>query len=162
MRSNLFVLPVIGVSFLLSGCIIVSRSSFSLDFVTGELQRTYYGLASKLAPDEKDYSVAGDWASLKEEVADKKPEFDPDVVQDVSKVLFEQNKELCGRKIQKVKCPKCFPSKAALLTYLHDEKEWRFDLVIDTRITNVLCYRHETIRQPIATGTTTFSGNRAL
>ena len=37
---------------------------------------------------------------------------------------------LCARKIQKVKCPKCFPSKAAIMAYLHD-KDWRFELIND-------------------------------
>ena len=115
---------------LLSGCVTVSRYKFSFDFGTGEVIREYYDLTSRQGGDEKDYSVTNDWAKLKQMIEDKKPEFDPDVVEDISKELFEENKVLCARKTQKIKCPKCFPSKAAILSYLH-EKDWRFEMIND-------------------------------
>ena len=140
MRSIRAILPMFCFAVLLTSCIKVSRRKFSFNFVTGEIQQVYRDLSSNLSPrkdsnakdcdDATECSPAKDWAGLKEMVAEKKPEFDSDVVEDISKVLFEENKVLCGRKIQKVKCPKCFPSKAAILSYLHD-KDWRFDLVND-------------------------------
>lgn len=113
---------------LLTGCVTASQHKFSFDFNTGEVRREYSDITSRQGPDEKDYSVANDWATLKEMIAEQKPEFDPEVVEDIAKELFEENKVLCGRQIQKVKCPRCFPSKAAILSYLHD-KEWRFELI---------------------------------
>ena len=121
---------VVSTSFavLLTGCVTVSQHRFSFDFDTGEVRRVYYDLTSRQGANEKDYSVTNDWATLKEMIAEQKPEFDPEVVEDISKGLFEENKVLCARKIQKVKCPKCFPSKAAILSYVHD-KDWRFELI---------------------------------
>ena len=118
----------IGLAVLLTGCVTVSQHKFSFDFDTGEVRREYSDITSRQEPDEKDYSVANDWATLKEMIAEQKPEFDPEVVEDISKDLFEENKVLCARQIQKVKCPRCFPSKAAILSYVHD-KEWRFELI---------------------------------
>ena len=120
----------ITLALMLTGCITVAQYRFSCDLGTGEVRREYSNLASRQAPDEKDYSVANDWAGLKELIEEKKPEFDPEVVEDISKSLFEENKVLSARKIQKVKCPKCFPSKAALLSYVHD-KDWRFEMIND-------------------------------
>lgn len=119
-----------GLAFLLTGCITVSKYTFSFDFGTGEVRHEYHDLTSRQGPDEKDYSIPNDWAKLKQMVEEKKPEFDPDVVEDISKELFEENNVLCARKLQKVKCPKCFPSKAAILSFLHD-KDWRFEMIND-------------------------------
>jgi len=120
----------ISLSVLLAGCITVSQYRFSFNFDAGEAKREYYDIRSKQGGDEKDYSIANDWAELKQLIAEQKPEFDPDVVKDISKELFEENNLLCARKIQKVICPKCFPSKAAIMAYLHD-KDWRFELMND-------------------------------
>ena len=120
----------ISLSVLLAGCITVSQYRFSFNFDTGEARREYYDIRSKQGGDEKNYSVANDWAEMKQLIAEQKPEFDPDVVKDISKELFEENNLLCARKIQKVICPKCFPSKAAIMAYLHD-KDWRFELMND-------------------------------
>ena len=121
---------VINISFavLLTGCITVSQYKFSFDFNTGEVRREYYDITSRRVADEKDYSVTKDWDTLKEIIAEQKSEFDPEVVEDISRGMFEEDNVLCARKIQKVKCPKCFPSKAAILSYVH-EKDWRFELI---------------------------------
>ncbi|MDE2490687.1 MAG: hypothetical protein KGM24_07550 [Elusimicrobia bacterium] len=127
MRRIRSALTAAGVVVLLAGCVAASRSKFSFDFKTGELRRTYCGLSSVKDGGDKDYSAAKDWDRLKGLAESKKPEYDPDVVAEVSKTLFEKDGELCGRRVQKVLCPKCFPSKAAVLSYLHD-KTWRFEL----------------------------------
>jgi hypothetical protein len=114
----------------LTGCLTVSQYRFSFNFDTGKLTREYYDLRSKQGVDEKDYSVEKDWAELKRMIAEQKPEFDPDVVEDISKELFEEKDVLSARKVQKVKCPKCFPSKAAIMTYVHDN-DWRFEVIND-------------------------------
>lgn len=113
---------------LLSGCITVSQYRFSLDLDTGEIIREYYNVTSRQGVDEKDYSVTKDWSTLKEMISDQKPEFDAEVIEDIFKGLFQDKEMLCARKTQKVKCPKCFPSAAALLSYVHDE-DWRFELI---------------------------------
>jgi hypothetical protein len=118
----------IGLAVILTGCITVSQYKFSFDFDTGEVRREYQDLTSRKGTDEKDYSVANDWATLKQMIAEQKLEFDSEVVEDISKGLFEENKVLSARTIQKVKCPKCFPSKAAILSYVHDKK-WRFEVI---------------------------------
>ncbi len=114
----------------LVGCLTASQYKFSLNYSTGEVQREYFDLTSRKGVDEKDYSVANDWTNLQEMVEKKQPELDPDVVEDLSRELFEENNVLCGKELQKVRCPKCFPSKAALLSFLH-EPEWRFEMIND-------------------------------
>ena len=52
------------------------------------------------------------------------------MVEDISKELFEEKDVLSARKVQKVKCPKCFPSKAAIMTYVHADG-WRFEMIND-------------------------------
>lgn len=130
MRPLLVIIGSAALSVLLTGCLTVSQYKFSFDFQTGEVRREYYDIASKPAPDEKDYSIEKDWAALKQLAEEKKAEFDPDVVEDISRELFAEGSVLSGRKLHKIKCPKCFPSKAAILSYLH-EKDWRFELVHD-------------------------------
>jgi hypothetical protein len=120
----------IGSALLLTGCLTVSQYRFLLDFDNGKITREYYDIRSKQGADEKDYNVSKDWAELKRLVAEQKPEFDPEVVEDISKELFEEKDVLSARKIQKVKCPKCFPSKAAIMTYVHDN-DWRFEMIND-------------------------------
>ncbi|MFC1452018.1 hypothetical protein ACFLSJ_01585 [Verrucomicrobiota bacterium] len=117
-----------GLAVLVTGCVTVSQYRFSFNSETGDVMREYYDLTSRQGPDEKDYSVTNDWATLKRLIVEPEPEFDPEVVEDISRGLVEEDNALCARKIQKVKCPRCFPSKAALLSYLHD-KEWRFELI---------------------------------
>lgn len=128
MKRMFLVLVIVGTVALLAGCVTVSQYRFALNTDTGEVRREYCDLASRQGTDEKNYSVTNDWAILKEAVADKKPEYDAEVVEDISKAFFQTNNTLCARKIQRVKCPKCFPGKAALLSYFHD-KEWRFELI---------------------------------
>lgn len=118
------------IAVLLTGCITVSQYRFSFNFDTGKITREYCDLRSKKGVDEKDYSVENDWAELKRLVAEQKPEFDPDVVEDISKELFEEKDVLSARKVQKVSCPKCFPSKAAIMTYVH-ANGWRFEMSND-------------------------------
>lgn len=115
---------------LMAGCLTVSQYRFSFNFDSGEVRREYCDIRSKQGGDEKSYSVLNDWSGLKQMIAEQKNEFDPDVVEDISKELFEENNVLCARKTQKVKCPRCFPSKAAVMSYLHD-KDWRFELIND-------------------------------
>jgi hypothetical protein len=130
MRTICNIVASISLAVVLTGCITVSQYRFSCDLGTGEIRREYYDLASRKGADEKDYSVTNDWATLKRLIEEKKPEYDPEVVEDISKSLFEENKVLSARKIQKVTCPKCFPSKAAILSYVHD-KDWRFEVIND-------------------------------
>lgn len=117
----------VGALVLLAGCVTVSEQSFSLDAATGEVRREYRNLTSRQGPNEQDYSLTNDWARLKEMAGDSKPEFDPEVVADVSRELYQDGKVLSGRKFQKVKAPKCFPSKAALLAFLHPQ-DWRWEI----------------------------------
>ncbi len=92
---------VVSASFavLLTGCVTVAQYRFSFNFNTGEVRREYADLTSRKGANEKDYSVTNDWATLKQMIAEQKPEFDPKVVEDVSKGLFEDNKVLCARKV---------------------------------------------------------------
>ena len=128
MKTILCVVINISFAILLTGCITVSRYRFSFDFNTGEVRLEYYDITSRRGADEKDYSVTNDWNTLKEMIAEQKSEFDPEVVEDISRGMFEENNVLCASKIQKVRCPKCFPSKAAILSYVHDN-DWRFELI---------------------------------
>ena len=120
MRTIIVITAGLVVFILAAGCLTISRQKFSLDTDTGIVMHEYLDLGSKKG-DEKNYSAANDWTALKQAVEDNKPEFDTDVVEDISKVLFEENKTLCARRVQKVKCPKCFPSKTDLLIYVHDK-----------------------------------------
>ena len=117
----------LGALILMAGCVTVSEYSFSFDYDTGEVRREYRNLASRQAPNEQNYSVTNDWAQVKKMQADPKPEFDPEVVADISRELYQDGKVLSGRKLQKVQAPKCFPSKAALFAYLHPQ-DWRWEM----------------------------------
>ncbi len=112
---------------LLAGCLTVSEQAFFLDAASGDVRREYRDLGSRQAPNEKDYSVTNDWAQLKQMLGDPKPEFDPEVVAEVSRELYRDGSVLSGRKLQKVRAPKSFPSKAALLAFLHPQ-DWRWEI----------------------------------
>lgn len=112
---------------LLCGCLQVSKYSFFLDYRKGEVERKYHDITSVQGVDEKNYSVENDWEGLREMVNSKEPE-SPSVVTDVSKKLFREGEVLSAKKTLRVKCPHCFPSKVALLAYLHDN-DWRFEAI---------------------------------
>jgi len=115
---------------LMSGCLTAERYSFTFDYETGRVVMVYHNIGSQ-SGDKKDNDVAEDWKYLKELVLDTKPAHDPDVAEEITKELFEENSVLSGRGIIMVKCPKCFPSKAAILSMLLDEKEWRCEIIND-------------------------------
>jgi len=131
MKKIIFLLCLCGCFMLMNGCLTAERYSFTFDYETGRVEMVYHNIGS-LKSDECDYSVAKDWEYLKELIVDTKPEYDPDVVEEITKELFEENGVLSGRKILRVKCPKCFPSKAAILSLFHpDEEKWRFEVIND-------------------------------
>jgi hypothetical protein len=114
---------------LMNGCLTAERYSFTFDYDTGRAVMVYHNIGSGKA-DECNYSVEQDWENLKELILDTKPEYDTDVVEGVTKELFEENGVLSGRRIIRIKCPKCFPSKAAVLTLFHpDQEKWRFEVI---------------------------------
>ncbi len=117
----------LGAVILLAGCVTVSEYTFSFDYNTGEVRREYRNLTSRQAPNEQNYSVTNDWAQLKKMQSDPKPEFDPEVVAVISRELYQDGEVLSGRKVQQVQGPKCFPSKAVLLAYLHSQ-DWRWEM----------------------------------
>lgn len=130
MEKTFRILLVCILASFMTGCLTVSKYSFSFDYSTGESKRLYHDIRSRKGGDEKGYSIEKDWKELKRLIQDKDPALDPEVVEEVSKELFQEESVLSARKRQKVRCPKCFPSKAALLSYLHPE-EWRFEMVND-------------------------------
>jgi hypothetical protein len=113
---------------LMNGCLTAERYSFTFDYETGRVVMVYHNIGSQKGS-ECDYSTEKDWEDLKELIADTKPQYDPDVVEEITKELFEENGVLSGRKILKVKCAKCYPSKAAVLSLFHpDQEKWRFEM----------------------------------
>ena len=130
MKTAVTVLSLLILTSLMTGCLTVSQYTFSFDYSTGESKLIYHDIRSKKGGDEKDYSLEKDWNELKRLVQAKDPTLDPEVVKEVSKELFQEDSVLSARKHQKVICPKCFPSKVAVLSYLHPE-EWRFEMVND-------------------------------
>jgi hypothetical protein len=114
---------------LMNSCLTAERYSFTFDYETGRAVMVYHNIGSRKS-DECDYRVEQDWEYLKDALLETEPEYDPDVVEEIGKELFEENGVLSGRKILKVKCPKCFPSKAAVLSLFHpDEEKWRFEVI---------------------------------
>jgi hypothetical protein len=114
---------------LMDGCLTAERYSFTFDCETGRAVMVYHNIGS-LKGGECDYSIEKDWEDLKGLILNTKPEYDPDVVEEISKELFEEKGVLSGRKILRVTCPKCFPSKAALLSLFHpDQEKWRFEII---------------------------------
>ena len=129
MKKIIFLFCLCVCFMLMNGCLTAERYSFTFDYDTGRVEMIYHNIRSQ-SGDEKDNDVAEDWEYLKELVADTKPAHDPDVVEEITKELFEENGVLSGRGIIRVKCPKCFPSKAAILSmFFDDEKEWRFQII---------------------------------
>ena len=114
----------------LTGCVTIKEYSFELDYSSGKLIRGYHDLRSQKDSDD-DYSLEKDWASLKEQMDDDKPTYEPAVARDLSKELFEEEGLLSARTTHQVACPQCFPSKTALLAWLHDDDAWRFEEIND-------------------------------
>ena len=113
----------------MNGCLTAERYSFTFDYETGRVEMIYHDIRSQKGS-ENDYSVEKDWEYLKELIVDTKPEYDPDVAEEIAKELFEEGGVLSGRRILRIKCPKCFPSKAAILSLFHPDKEkWRFEVI---------------------------------
>jgi len=130
MKSALKGLPLLMLTTFLAGCLTVSQYTLSIDYRTGACEIIYHDIRSMRGGDEKDYSLEKDWNELQRLVQDKEPKLDPDVVEEVSKELFQELDVLSARMKQRVRCPKCFPSKAALLSYVQPE-EWRSELIND-------------------------------
>jgi len=129
---------------LMNGCLTAERYSFTFDYDTGRVEMIYHDIRSQKGS-ENDYSVEKDWEYLKELIVDTKPEYDPDVAEEIAKELFEEGGVLSGRRILRIKCPKCFPSKAAILSLFHPDKEkWRFE-VINKELFLFLSYGNEIV-----------------
>ncbi|MFC1890545.1 hypothetical protein ACFL4G_12405, partial [Thermodesulfobacteriota bacterium] len=114
---------------LTAGCLTVSGYTFSFNAETGEAEIVYHDIRSE-KEDKAEYSIEKDWAELKRIKESPDEDLDRDIVVEVSKELFAEKKALSGKKKLQIKCPKCFPSKAAALAYLHDEN-WRFEMIND-------------------------------
>ncbi len=131
MKKIIFLFCLCACFMLMNGCLTAERYSFTFDYETGRAVMVYHNIGS-LKSDECDYRVEQDWEYLKELIQDTKPEYDSDVVEEATKELFEENGVLSGRRIIRVKCAKCFPSKAAVLSLFHpDEEKWRFEIIND-------------------------------
>jgi len=130
MKKIIFLLCLCVSFMLMNGCLTAERYSFTFDYDTGRVVMIYHNIRSQRG-DEKDNGIAKDWEYLKELIVDTKPEYDPDVIEESTKELFEEGGVLSGRRIIRIKCPKCFPSKAAILSMLSDDKEWRFEIIND-------------------------------
>jgi hypothetical protein len=144
MKKIIFLFCLCSCFMLMNGCLTAERYSFTFDYETGRVVMVYHNIGSQKGS-ENDYSVEKDWEYLKELIVDTKPEYDPDVVEEISKELFEENGVLSGRKILRVKCPKCFPSKAAVFSLFHpDEEKWRFE-VINKELFLFLSYGNEIV-----------------
>ena len=129
MRTFMTIVAAISLLALTAGCLTVSGYTFTFNAETGEAEIIYHDIRSE-KEDKDDYNIAEDWAELKRIVESPDPDLNQDVVVEVSKELFVEKKALSGKKKLKIKCPKCFPSKAAALAYLHD-KNWRFEMIND-------------------------------
>jgi hypothetical protein len=100
---------------LLTGCPTPRQYSFRINTATGACEVVYGDLRSE---EKSDSGMAGDWTILKGMAASRDSTFDSTVVKVVSQQLFKQDTVLSGKRVYKVKCPKCFPSKVAMLEYL--------------------------------------------
>jgi uncharacterized protein YceK len=104
----------------LSGCLTRQKYSFRFDYKTGRAERLSYDIRSQKGADERDYSIEGDWKSLKSCAGENfGKEFDPEVIKPVKAELFKDGEVLSGKEIFEVQSPKAFPSKEALLEKLH-------------------------------------------
>lgn len=129
MKKIIFLFCLCACFMLMNGCLTAERYSFTFDYDTGRTVMVYHNIGSQKGS-ECDYSAEKDWKDLKDSLLDTKPEYDPDVVEEISKELFEEDSVLSGRKILRIKCAKCFPSKAAILSLFHpDEEKWRFEVI---------------------------------
>lgn len=130
MKRILGVLSLFAGMFILTGCIVVAQQRFDFDYETGEVTFTYHDIRSMKKSGEKDYSTQKDWELLLKLVEGKSKEYDAEVAVVTHRELFQEQKHLSGRKTIRIKCPKCFPAKDTVLSFLH-EKEWRFETVND-------------------------------
>lgn len=110
---------------IISGCLTVAKSDYKFAYPLGQFEASYHDIRSAKGVTEEDYSLERDWAILKERVAKGEKEHDPEVIEYVSGNLFQEGETLSAKLEERVKCPKCFPSKAAILTMLHDD-DWHW------------------------------------
>lgn len=111
-----------------SGCLIVGENSFKFDYNTGLVEVTYHDFRSAEGHNEDDYSIEKDWKELWESISEPQQEQDKDVVELLTKKLFQEDDALSEIMKIKVNCPKCFPSKMTILEYLHKEGVYFTDL----------------------------------
>lgn len=128
MRKQVLRIWILLVGCCLSGCLSVAQSSFKFDAGTGQFEATYHDIRSQKGFNEDDYSPERDWAALQSVLTDGVKEYDQDVIENVSRGLFQESEILSGKTVERVKCPKCFPSTAAILTMLHDE-DWKWEVM---------------------------------
>ncbi len=126
MKRLIFILPIL---LILSGCLTREEYSFKFNYKNGRVEKIHHNVCSKKGFDEKDYSPEKDWALLKETIKEIREKYDKDVIESVSTELFQEGDTLSAKEIYKVKCPKCFPSKTAILSMLHDDEKWRFEII---------------------------------
>ena len=109
---------------ILCGCLTRQKYSFKFDYKTGRAERLSYDIRSQKGIDEKDYSIEGDWKSLKSGVGeDFGKEFDSDVIKSIKAELFQDGEVLSGKEIFEVQSPKAFPSKKVLLEKLQGDQD---------------------------------------
>ena len=114
------ILLIIQLCFLLCGCLSYQKYSFTFDYETGKVEKTYYDIRSHEETDK----TGEDWELLKS-MAGKKfgKGFDADVIKPVKAKLFQDGDVLSGKEIYEVQLPKAFPSKKALLERLHEDPD---------------------------------------
>jgi len=97
---------------LLCQCYFAQAYTYRIDTGSGRLTVTYHDLRSD---GEGDSAVAGDWNSVKEAAASRESGIDTQLFVFDTAVLFIEDSVLSGRQEFRVRCPRCFPSSAALL-----------------------------------------------
>jgi hypothetical protein len=129
--KRIYGLLIVASAVLTQGCLTVMEESFKLNAETGMVEQGYHDIRSRKGLQEKDYSIEDDWKGLKK-LIEEELELDKDVVKAMSKELFEEDKTLAAKVKMQIKCPKCFPDRAAILAFIYQEhKDWRFEVIND-------------------------------
>ena len=131
MKKIISILPL---CLILCGCLTYEKYSFEFDFTDGRVEKTFYNIQSQKGFKEENYSPEQDWALLQSRIGEEfGDEFDPDVIQPVKSLLYQDGDVLSGKEMFKVQLPKAFPSKTAILELLHSDQneDFKFHVVND-------------------------------
>jgi hypothetical protein len=96
-------------------CYLARAYTYEINTGTGRFTAIYHDIRSD---GQTDSAIAADWQNLREAVSSDEPDVDTAIFRYDTTLLFVEDSVLSARQEFRVRCPRCFPSSAALLETL--------------------------------------------